>query len=53
MRDFSNFLEDESGVTALEYALIIAFTAMALILVMPGIGSKLSAIFGSIVSNWL
>ena len=53
MRAFSGFLRDESGATAVEYTLIIAATAFALIAVMPNIGSKLSAIFNSIASNWL
>ena len=47
------FLEDESGATAVEYALIIVATAMALIAVRPQLSSKLQQIFSSIASHWL
>ena len=53
MRDLASFLHDETGATAVEYALIISATAMALIAVMPGIGSKLQAMFSSVASSWL
>jgi len=46
-----NFLADESGATAIEYGLIAAGIALAIITVVNGMGSKLSAKFGSISSS--
>jgi pilus assembly protein Flp/PilA len=47
----TNFLADESGATAIEYGLIAAGIALAIITVVNGMGSKLSAKFGSISSS--
>ena len=49
----SDFLKDDSGATAVEYALIVVATAMALIAVRPQLNSKLQQIFSSIASQWL
>jgi pilus assembly protein Flp/PilA len=46
-----NFWADESGATAIEYGLIAAGIALAIITVVNGMGSKLSAKFGSISSS--
>ncbi|QOG17779.1 Flp family type IVb pilin [Bradyrhizobium sp. SEMIA] len=46
-----NFIADESGATAIEYGLIAAGIALAIITVINGMGSKLSAKFGSISSS--
>lgn len=46
-----NFLADESGATAIEYGLIAAGIALAIITVVNGMGSKLNAKFGSISSS--
>ena len=53
MRDFSGFLHDEAGATVVEYALIIVATAFALIFAMPGVASRLSAVFSSVAGGWL
>jgi pilus assembly protein Flp/PilA len=45
------FLRDESGATAIEYGLIAAGIALAIITVVNGIGSKLSDKFTSINSS--
>jgi pilus assembly protein Flp/PilA len=42
------FLADESGATAIEYGLIAAGIALAIISVVNGLGSKLSAKFAAI-----
>jgi pilus assembly protein Flp/PilA len=44
------FWTDESGATAIEYGLIAAGVALAIITVVNGLGSKLNAKFGSISS---
>lgn len=41
-----DFLGDESGATAIEYALIAAFMAAMLILAMPFIANSVGAVFG-------
>ena len=46
-----NFWADESGATAIEYGLIAAGIALAIITVVNGMGSKLNAKFGSISSS--
>ncbi|HET9617574.1 MAG TPA: Flp family type IVb pilin [Pseudolabrys sp.] len=42
------FIKDCSGATAIEYGLIAAGIAVAIIAVVQGIGSKLNASFASI-----
>ena len=46
-----SFWADESGATAIEYGLIAAGIALAIITVINGMGSKLNAKFGSISSS--
>ena len=48
---FSNFLSDESGATAIEYGLIAAGIALAIITVVNGLGTNLDAKFTSINSS--
>ena len=45
---FAHFLKDESGATAIEYGLIAAGIALAIIAVVNGLGSKLSTKFTAI-----
>jgi pilus assembly protein Flp/PilA len=47
-RIFLKFLSDESGATAIEYGLIAAGIALAIIAVVNGIGTNLNAKFDSI-----
>jgi pilus assembly protein Flp/PilA len=44
----SRFVKDESGATAIEYGLIAAGISVAIIAVVQGLGSKLSATFTTI-----
>jgi pilus assembly protein Flp/PilA len=45
------FFKDESGATAIEYGLIAAGIAIAIITAVQGVGSKLSANFDSISTS--
>lgn len=42
---FRRFLKDDSGATAIEYGLIAAGIAVAIIAVVQGVGGKLTATF--------
>ncbi len=46
-----NFIADESGATAIEYGLIAAGIALAIIAVVNGLGSKLNTKFAAINSS--
>lgn len=48
MSKFLRFLKNDSGATAIEYGLIAAATGLALVAVMPLIGTALSTTFTSI-----
>jgi pilus assembly protein Flp/PilA len=48
---FRQFLRDESGATAIEYGLIAAGIAVAIIVTVKGIGPKLNTTFTSISSQ--
>lgn len=45
---FSRFIKDESGATAIEYALIAAGIALAIIAAVQGVGTALTTKFGTI-----
>jgi pilus assembly protein Flp/PilA len=45
---FQKFLADESGATAIEYGLIAAGIAIAIIAAVQGVGTQLSTNFGTI-----
>jgi len=45
---FSKFLFDESGATAIEYGLIAAGIALAIIAAVNGLGSNLNTVFSSV-----
>ncbi len=47
----SRFVKDESGATAIEYALIAAGISIVIVAVVSGIGTNLNAIFGSVSSQ--
>lgn len=47
---FIRFLEDQSGATAIEYGLIAAGIAVAIIAVVQGLGTNLNATFSSVSS---
>jgi pilus assembly protein Flp/PilA len=48
---FTNLLRDESGVTAIEYALIAALIAVAAIAAFTLVGTNLSTTFSNIASK--
>ena len=50
-RTFLNFLSDQSGATAIEYGLIAAGIALAIIAVVNGLGTTLNDKFSSINSS--
>ena len=50
-KTLKNFWADESGATAIEYGLIAAGIALAIIAVVNGLGSKLNTKFGSISTS--
>lgn len=45
---FKKFIRDESGATAIEYGLIAAGIAVAIITVVTNIGGKLGETFGKV-----
>jgi pilus assembly protein Flp/PilA len=50
IRPIRTFLIDESGATAIEYGLIAAGIAVAIITVVKGLGTKLNTTFSSVSS---
>jgi pilus assembly protein Flp/PilA len=50
MRLIAKFLRDESGATAIEYGLIAAGIALAVIPVITGMGTKLKTTFTTVSS---
>ena len=47
----TSFLKDESGATAIEYGLIAAGIAIAIITAVQGVGTQLSTNFNTISSS--
>jgi pilus assembly protein Flp/PilA len=47
----SRFVKDESGATAIEYGLIAAGIAIAIITAVQGVGTKLSGNFSTISTS--
>lgn len=47
----SKFRRDEEGATAIEYGLIAALIAIALIISLTAVGESLSSIFGTVASE--
>jgi pilus assembly protein Flp/PilA len=47
----ARFVKDESGATAIEYGLIAAGIALAIIAAVQGVGTKLNTTFTSISSG--
>jgi pilus assembly protein Flp/PilA len=47
-RTLLNFWNDESGATAIEYGLIAAGIALAIIAAVNGLGSNLNSVFTSV-----
>jgi pilus assembly protein Flp/PilA len=51
MKTIKSFLNDESGATAIEYGLIAAGIAVAIIAAVNGLGEKLSSNFVAISNS--
>ena len=51
MSMFKRFLKDENGATAIEYGLIAAGIAVAIIVVVRGVGTNLNSTFTSVKDN--
>lgn len=49
--NFSNFLRDEEGATAIEYGLIAALIAVVAVVAMGNVGESLRGIFEAIATN--
>ena len=47
----SSFVQDESGATAIEYGLIAALIAVAIISAVTSVGDKLSSTFTTVSGN--
>ena len=45
------FVNDQSAATAIEYGLIAAGIALAIIVVVSGLGTQLNTVFGSVSSQ--
>jgi pilus assembly protein Flp/PilA len=45
------FLKDESGATAIEYGLIAALVAVAIVAALTSLGSGLNGLFGKVNSD--
>ncbi len=50
-RTLARFIKNESGVSAIEYAMIAATTALVLAVVMPTVKSSLSTSYTSVSDN--
>ena len=50
MKTIKRFAKDESGATAIEYGLIAAGIAVAIIVVVQNLGTKLSTTFSNITT---
>ncbi len=50
MKSVKFFASDESGATAIEYALIASLIAIALVTILGSLGSKLSGVFSEVSS---
>lgn len=51
MNNMKSFMQDEEGVTAIEYGLIAALIAVVIIASVTSVGTKLTALFTDIASH--
>jgi pilus assembly protein Flp/PilA len=49
---FETFAKDESGATAIEYALIAAIISVAIVASLSNVGTALQGLFNSVVSGF-
>ena len=50
-QSLKNFIDDESGATAIEYGLIAALVSVAAIAALGSMGNALSALFGAVAGE--
>ena len=50
MKKLISFFRDEEGATAVEYALMVFLIAVAIIAIVTTLGTRLTAVFGSVVT---
>lgn len=50
--DARRFWHDEHGATAIEYGLIAGFVALAIVVGVTTVGTKLGSFFVSLAGNW-
>ncbi len=48
MKQFKMFMKDEEGASAVEYGLLVALIAAAIILTVQGLGTTLDGVFGNV-----
>jgi pilus assembly protein Flp/PilA len=48
---FNRFIKDESGATAIEYGLIAALVAVAIIAALNAMSTELNALFGKVATE--
>jgi pilus assembly protein Flp/PilA len=51
MKSLTKFIANEDGVTAIEYALIASLIAVAIIVAVTTLGSKISKTFSSVANQ--
>jgi pilus assembly protein Flp/PilA len=51
MKMIKNFLNDETGVTAIEYGLIAVVISVAIIVAVQGLGTQLSTTFNKVTTQ--
>jgi pilus assembly protein Flp/PilA len=49
--NFKGFLSNESGATAIEYGLLAALIAVAIIVTVKAVGTQMSAVFDKVQGN--
>ncbi len=47
-----SFIQDESGATAIEYALIAAFIAIVIVTAVTNVGQDVAGVFNTVESNF-
>jgi pilus assembly protein Flp/PilA len=50
-KSMKNFVSDESGVTAIEYALIASLIAVFIIVAVQAVGTKVSTVFNEVAGT--
>ena len=48
MKQFKMFMKDEEGASAVEYGLLVALIAAAIIITVQGLGTTVDGVFGNV-----